>query len=493
MAGVNAPSRNETDSNNPFLARFKRATHSLPHATGCLLEIYQLQSSHSSFIVLRTALYSEVQLYVEKIHPQSLSLVETVRYIITTMQEAQYFGLDQLLDKLGAACQRAETDARQLINGYNSEAARMDNLRARIMEQKTRRFQPADSSYNTYGGLHEKIPYGTNQFSSTYPNPSSISEYPNPSNSQSPSVLQNGRHTSSRPPYVSQMNPPGSQYNYPTTLGSPYSNNMNPPVSQYSGPPSFQPPYFSQNPPAPQYVNSNPPPSNGMYSAVPAYLQTASPTPAWPNQTPMTWPNQTSMTPYGYPSTNQIQPPPQVNLDVQYGTEPNSPRRKKTNDWKKIVPNGVMSRFGSTGGSKETKANEAEEIGILESTFEVVVEAIQAMQELVQSIWGFASEVRNQVESGCFPQAPYGYQRRPEVLSYSEVLGVGKYVVEECDNLRAAKMKIWEDLHATDDEVADDFRSSWELFMGGGNDMSSPFSRSSPSVHQFMKSEIQYG
>jgi hypothetical protein len=223
------------------------------------------------------------------------------------------------------------------------------------------------------------------------------------------------------------------------------------------------PPYFNQSPPTSQYVSPSGPyslPSNEMYSAVPPYPQTASPTPVWSDGM--------SLTPYGYPSMNQIQPTPQVNLDAQYGTGPNSSTRKKTNDWKKIVPNGVMSKLSSTSSSKETKANEADEIGVLESTFEVAVKAIQSLQELAQSMWGFASEVRNQVETGCFPPAQYVYQRHQEAPSYSEVIGVGKFVVEECDNLRASRMKIWENLHAIDDEVSDDFRMSWGSFMGGG-------------------------
>jgi len=450
MANINTSSQNEPDSNSSFLSRFKNATYSVPYATSRLLEIYQLQSNHTSYIVLRNILYSEVRLYLEKIHPRTLSLVDTIRYIITTMQEAAYFGFDQLLDKLGEACQRAETDARQLINSYNSEAARLNTLRASIMDQKLRRFPTSNLSSNISGVPDKKLYvtnqlYATNQLSdtSTY---GSISEYPNSSYSQSPSV---------------------SQYSRPTST---YFNQMNPPISQYSAPTGLPPPYFSQTPPVSQYVGSNftySVPSNTMYSAVPPYPHTAGPTPVWSDEM--------QLTPYGYPSANQTQTAPQMNLDVQYGTGPTLPIRKKTNDWKKIVPNGVKSRLSFTSSSKETRVNEADEIGVLESTFEVVAEALQSMQELVQSMWGFASEVLNQVETGCFPPATYGYQGRREVLSYAEVLGVGKYVVEECDNLRAARLKIWENLHAIEDEVSDDFRMSWESYMAKGGIETSDF------------------
>src|SRR5271169_2172179 len=130
MANIHTSTGNETGSNSLILTRFKNATYSVPHATGRLLQLYQLRSIHETFIEFRKALYSEVRLYGEKIHPRSLSLVDTIRYITMTMQEAAYFKFDQLLDKLRTSCQHAETDAKQLINTYTAETARLNDLRA---------------------------------------------------------------------------------------------------------------------------------------------------------------------------------------------------------------------------------------------------------------------------------------------------------------------------------------------------------------------------
>jgi hypothetical protein len=105
---------------------------------------------------------------------------------------------------------------------------------------------------------------------------------------------------------------------------------------------------------------------------------------------------------------------------------------------------------------------EVDEIGVVESVFEDVYRAIQSMSELVVSLWDFASKIRQGLERRKTPMTPRRYDIQKESLSYSDVIGTGKLVLEWCARIRAARMEIWEDMYAIRESISNKIREDWK-------------------------------
>jgi hypothetical protein len=131
----NIRNRNESDSSQNLAQKFENAINTVPNSTKRILSLYELPWKHQAFVEFRRDLFSEGRLYGENIHPESLTLVDTVRYITTTIHEASFLRLDPLLEKVIFACRQAEGTGSKLSKKYNKVLNRLDKLKSRMKDR----------------------------------------------------------------------------------------------------------------------------------------------------------------------------------------------------------------------------------------------------------------------------------------------------------------------------------------------------------------------
>ena len=379
MAGENGTSGKETGVNNVFLIRFENATNAVPQATNRLRGLYQIRSQHPPFNDLRRELYSEGRLYGEKVHPQSLALVETIRYITATMHEAAHLPFNQLLTKLHLACQQAEREGKKLSLKYTIVMDRLESLKARMKSNRN--------------GLLHKVDLSNNDAVLDDERAQLLSNSPACSN-----LISVDQSCSSLP---DRHGKPAERRSSFTRPGSPLESKR-------------------------------------------------------------------LVDPSAEKIANQLQLMPQQATPEANGKKdaiPNSPNGKRTQDgWRRRLPTklpNVKARL-LINSPQEPITKEADEIGVLGSAFEDLFAAIQSMSELVQSMWGFASKVRYELDCQTFPRKPIGNNGQREIPNYSEVIGTGKFVIEGCEKLRAARMNIWQNMYAIEDTISDNYRKEWD-------------------------------